>query len=291
MKLKEKLIDVSLDRLTILGDLYSKKQKEIPSKLRAFLQYDPDVRMISQNSGLTKFQIFNKAFFEIASPILQRKTLRLEFNPNSLTDNEKKVLQLKLLPFFKNIHLTRVDVAIDFEEDLSNYHFSTKRTTKTTKYFGLLEKLETIYFGGNSAERKIRIYDKKTEQKEKLDYEVPFEHFWRVEFELTREYANDFLKLPFYDNLTITQSVYPEEWNWQEKAVIFALQNGVISKKEISKNVRPKYVKLINELQEVQETNVLGEIIEQNKVKLKSQLEEFTNYVYQKAYDDHSIYH
>ncbi|MEJ7220860.1 replication initiation factor domain-containing protein, partial [Staphylococcus gallinarum] len=81
---------------------------------------------------------------------------------------------------------TRLDLAFDFEEDLSDYYTMTDKAVKKTIFYGRNGKPETKYFGVRDSDRFIRIYNKKQERKDNADIEINSEHFWRVEIELKR---------------------------------------------------------------------------------------------------------
>ncbi|MCY7001193.1 replication initiation factor domain-containing protein, partial [Staphylococcus aureus] len=105
---------------------------------------------------------------------------------------------------------TRLDLAFDFEDDLSDYYAMTDKSVKKTIFYGRNGKPETKYFGVRDSDRFIRIYNKKQERKDNADIEIISEHLWRVEIELKRDMAPTTVqsKVGFLFNIQNTKHFY-----------------------------------------------------------------------------------
>ncbi|WP_461241266.1 replication initiation factor domain-containing protein [Staphylococcus aureus] len=118
---------------------------------------------------------------------------------------------------------TRLDLAFDFEYDLSDYYAMTDKSVKKTIFYGRDGKPETKYFGVRDSDRFIRIYNKKQERKDNADVEVMSEHLWRVEIELKRsmvDYWND-----CFNDLHILKPDWKIIKRSSDRAMVFMLLN------------------------------------------------------------------
>ncbi|MEU6626652.1 replication initiation factor domain-containing protein, partial [Streptomyces litmocidini] len=185
---------ISFDRMTIVGNL----NKNNAQKLSEFMSTEPQIRLwdILQ----TKFKakaLQGKVYIEydkVKADTWDRRNMRVEFNPNKLTHEEMLWLKQNIINYMEDDGFTRIDLAFDFEDDLSNYYAMTDKAVKKTVFYGRDGKPETKYFGVRDSDRFIRIYNKKQERKDNADVEVMSDHLWRVEIELKRDmvdYWND----------------------------------------------------------------------------------------------------
>ena len=185
---------LSFDAMTIVGNL----NKNNAHKLSEFMSAAPEIRLwdILQ----TKFKakaLQEKVYIEydkIKADTWDRRNMRVEFNPNKLTHEEMLWLKQNITDYMEDDGFTRLDLAFDFEDDLSDYYAMTDKSVKKTIFYGCNGKPETKYFGVRDSDRFIRIYNKKQERKDNADVEVVSEHLWRVEIELKRDmvdYWND----------------------------------------------------------------------------------------------------
>lgn len=135
--------------MTIVGNL----NKDSVEKLSNSMSYDPRFRLWDMLQ--TKFKakaLEEKVYIEydkIKADSLDRRNMRVEFNPNKLSYEEMVWL-------------------------------------KKTVFYGTNGLPETKYFGVKNSDRFIRIYNKKKERKDNADIEIDAEHLWRVEIELKR---------------------------------------------------------------------------------------------------------
>lgn len=58
--------------------------------------------------------------------------MRVEFNPNKLTHEEMLWLKQNIIDYMEDDGFTRLDLAFDFEDDLSDYYTMTDKAVKKT---------------------------------------------------------------------------------------------------------------------------------------------------------------
>ncbi|NMV36208.1 replication initiation factor domain-containing protein, partial [Staphylococcus aureus] len=179
--------ELSFDAMTIVGNLNKNNAK----KLSEFMSFEPQIRLWDVLQ--TKFKakaLQEKVYIEydkVKADSWDRRNMRVEFNPNKLTHEEMLWLKQNIIDYMEDDGFTRLDLAFDFEDDLSDYYAMTDKAVKKTIFFGRNGKPETKYFGVRDSNRFIRIYNKKQERKDNADVEVMSEHLWRVEIELKRD--------------------------------------------------------------------------------------------------------
>ena len=172
---------LSFDAMTIVGNL----NRDNAQALSKFMSVEPQIRLwdILQ----TKFKakaLQEKVYIEydkVKADSWDRRNMRIEFNPNKLTRDEMIWLKQNIISYMEDDGFTRLDLAFDFEDDLSDYYAMSDKAVKKTIFYGRNGKPETKYFGVRDSNRFIRIYNKKQERKDNADAEVMSEHLWRVE--------------------------------------------------------------------------------------------------------------
>ena len=163
---------LSFDAMTIVGNLTKNNAEELSN----FMSIEPQIRLwdILQ----TKFKgkaLQEKVYIEydkVKADSWDRRNMRVEFNPNKLTVDEKLWLKQNIISYMEDIGFTRLDLAFDFEVDLSEYYAMTDKAVKKTIFYGRDGKPETKYFGVRDSDRFIRIYNKKQERKDNADIEI-----------------------------------------------------------------------------------------------------------------------
>ena len=135
---------------------------------------------------------------------------RLEYNPNK-SDITKIISLLRYLNegdynFGELIRITRIDVAIDYPQDINLALVSCNGTRKS--FIALGEGgIQSVYFGTRRSKYYFRLYDKKRELKEQQKVDYQGDHLYRIELEFkegftVEEYKtvlpNIFNKLSFY---------------------------------------------------------------------------------------------
>ncbi|MEJ7493246.1 replication initiation protein, partial [Staphylococcus lugdunensis] len=127
---------LSFDAMTIVGNL----NRDNAQALSKFMSVEPQIRLwdILQ----TKFKakaLQEKVYIEydkVKADSWDRRNMRVEFNPNKLTYDEMLWLKRNVISYMEDDGFTRLDLAFDFEEDLSDYYTMTDKAVKKTIFYG-----------------------------------------------------------------------------------------------------------------------------------------------------------
>ncbi|WP_210122490.1 replication initiation protein [Staphylococcus sp. GDY8P207P] len=253
------------DAMTIVGNL----NKNNAHKLSEFMSIAPQIRLwdILQ----TKFKakaLQEKVYIEydkVKADAWDRRNMRVEFNPNKLTHEEMLWLKQNIIDYMEDDGFTRLDLAFDFEDDLSDYYAMTDKSVKKTIFYGRNGKPETKYFGVRD------IYNKKQERKDNADIEIVSEYLWRVEIELKRDmvdYWND-----CFNDLHILKPDWKSIERTSDRAIVFMLLNDEEEWGKLHRNSRTKYKKLIKEISPIDLTNLMKSTLKENEKQLQKQID------------------
>ena len=211
-KLKERITNVSIDRLTITGSIidtqafqinvindYNITEKLLPYSSN--MGYDQSLKLVD---GLGYIDINNKD-----------NMIRYEYNPNTVAPDQKLYVEL-IVNQLKNISYSRVDIAIDFNlNGFNDFDFQCTRKVKEYHVLGVTKKIETKYFGTRNSDMFYRLYDKTVERQEKGKIDVP-QGWWRLEVQLNnKRTVDDFLYneyTPFYDMIVGRDNGFDENF-------------------------------------------------------------------------------
>lgn len=262
---------LNFDAMTIVGNL----NKNNAHKLSEFMSIEPQIRLwdILQ----TKFKakaLQEKVYIEydkVKADTWDRRNMRVEFNPNKLTHEEMLWLKQNIIDYMEDDGFTRLDLAFDFEDDLSDYYAMTDKSVKKTIFYGRNGKPETKYFGVRDSDRFIRIYNKKQERKDNADIEVVSEHLWRVEIELKRgmvDYWND-----CFNDLHILQPDWKTIERTSDRAMVFMLLNDEEEWGKLERRTKNKYKKLIKEISPIDLTDLMKSTLKENEKQLQKQID------------------
>jgi hypothetical protein len=214
------------------------------------------------NGKIVKFPIGLKKSDEKSKAV--GKPMRLEFNPNKYrkTGGSEKYI-LELIATMNDIHLSRKDIAIDiFDHDLNDYMIIDERGRKIIEYKDSSRRLETMYLGSKESEEQLRIYDKALEQGMNQKCEVtgkkPNIKWWRIEGQMRGDSAKEYGVNPFRKVRIVKKSDY-RNLPIKDRALLLLLQADPDSIKELSKNSRTKYKKMLEE--DVTEVSILPDKI------------------------------
>lgn len=244
----DKFYDFSIDKLTVLGTL---KCKEYYFNLIDFAYTYPipffekviDTQFFTKSWKITDF-----GFLQIDITTLK---FRLEFNPNKITSQLQKKLLNVLLSYIKDVHFSRIDLAIDlYNYNLYDYNIVDLNARKKAYYYDRTGKLETCYFGSMSSNKFIRIYNKGVEQKVKdKNYNIDVD-WWRVELQLRDTYIDTYLTgfKDFLDGILIFKYYSLENLSFSDKACLDYILKDISRLGLLSKNARTRYKRIINEL-------------------------------------------
>jgi len=268
-----KNISVSFDRITVVGSLIKSRERH----LKRIIENDP--RLNLRDTGFDKFKchaLDNKVYVEYDRRLaeqLKRSEIRVEFNPNELTEDEIGFVEYVFLDNMRNKDFSRIDLAFDLPLDLNEYYVMSDKALKKTIFYGRDDKPETKYFGVRDSERYIRIYNKKLQLSEVKKQEIDAEHLWRIEFELKRSMTNKWDKC--FDDLHILQPQLSKVKDFEEKAKIYYLVNEQSAWSELHRNTKYKYRKKIKEISDVNISDILKEVLNDHHEQLSAELENY----------------
>ncbi|MGW7796984.1 replication initiation factor domain-containing protein [Staphylococcus xylosus] len=261
---------LSFDAMTIVGNL----NKINAQKLSKFMSVEPQIRLwdILQ----TKFKakaLEEKVYIEydkVKADTWDRRNMRVEFNPNKLTHEEMLWLKQNIIDYMEDDGFTRLDLAFDFEDDLSDYYAMTDKAVKKTIFYGRNGKPETKYFGVRDSDRFIRIYNKKQERKDNADVEIMSEHLWRVEIELKRDmvdYWND-----CFNDLHILKPDYTMINKTSERHTVMALLFDESEWGKLNRNTKYKFKRIFKEISPIDLTDLMKRTLKANEKQLQKQI-------------------
>ncbi|ULG73156.1 replication initiation factor domain-containing protein [Macrococcus brunensis] len=263
---------VSFDRMTIIGDL----PLEHAQYMADTLGNDLAVELWEKMNHKFKGKVFNgKIYIEhdrLKADAWDRRNFRIEFNPNNLVLEEKEWIRQKLLIALENIGFTRLDLAFDFEEDLSDYFVMSDYALKKTIFYGKNGKAETKYFGVRDSDRFIRIYNKKQERKDVAEIEMEQENLWRFEIELKRKKVDEWNNNCF-DDMHILKPEWATIENINDQAMIFLLLHEESKWGELKKTSKYKYKKMIKEISPINLVDFMKLALRENESELQKQID------------------
>ena len=263
--------NLSFDAMTIVGNL----NKNNAEKLSKFMSIEPQIRLwdILQ----TKFKakaLQEKVYIEydkVKADSWDRRNMRVEFNPNKLTQEEMIWLKQNIVDYMEDDGFTRLDLAFDFEDDLSDYYVMSDKALKKNIIYGVNGIPETKYFGVRDSDRFIRIYNKKQERKDNADVEVTSEHLWRVEIELKRDmvdYWND-----CFNDLHILKPDWTATEKLKDQAMIYMLIHEEGTWGKLERHAKYKYKQLIKEISPIDLTDLMKLTLKANEKQLQKQID------------------
>lgn len=263
---------VSFDRMTIIGDLPLDRVEDMAT----FLGNDPYVDLWEKMNNRFKGKALNeKVFIEhdrLKADAWNRRNFRIEFNPNNLSDDEKIWIRDNLSSVLENVGFTRLDLAFDFEEDLSDYFVMSDNALKKTIFYGKNGQAETKYFGVRDSDRFIRIYNKKQERKDVAEIEIEQENFWRFEIELKRKRVDEW-NTNCLDDMHILKPAWATIENINDQAMIFLLLHEESKWGELKKTSKYKYKKMIKEISPIDLTDLMRQCLKKEESQLQKELD------------------
>ncbi|HJG66533.1 replication initiation factor domain-containing protein [Mammaliicoccus sciuri] len=262
---------MSFDAMTIVGNLNTENAK----KLSEFMSIEPQIRLwdILQ----TKFKakaLQEKVYIEydkVKADSWDRRNMRVEFNPNRLTHEEMLWLKQNIIDYMEDDGFTRLDLAFDFEDDLSDYYAMSDKSVKKAVFYGTNGMPETKYFGVRDSDRFIRIYNKKKERKDNADIEIDAEHLWRVEIELKRsmvDYWND-----CFNDLHILKPDYSIIEKAPDRHTIMALLFDESEWGKLERKKKYRMRKLMTEISPIDLTELMKLTLKENEKQLQKQID------------------
>lgn len=246
---------ISFDRMTLIGDLNKDKSQYMAD----LLGNSPSVHLWNCLTHKFEGQIFtDKVYIEhdrFKADAWDRRNFRVEFNPNNLNDDEIDWLKKNIFIALDNVGFTRLDLAFDFEEDLSDFYIMSDKAVKKNVLYGLDGKAETKYFGARDSDRYIRIYNKKQERKDNADVDLSVEHLWRFEIELKRSRVDEWNNC--FDDMHILKPAWTTIEKINERAIICMLLSHENEWGKLARHTKYKYRKLIKEISDIDLTDLM----------------------------------
>lgn len=273
-KYLEKFCDFSIDKLTVLGTLKLKDYYFDMIDL-SYTYPLPFFEKIIDTQFFTKsWNIRDFGFLQIDITTLK---FRLEFNPNKINNQVQKKLLNLLLSYLKDIHFSRIDLAIDlYNYNLYEYNIVDLKGRKKAYYYDRVGKLETCYFGSMSSNKFIRIYNKAIEQKIKEDVD-----WWRIELQLRDTYIDTYLTgfKDFLDGILIFKYISVDNLSFNDKAVLEYILRDISRLGLLSKNSRTRYKNIIKDLK-MESLNFINDLMQTSYIYTLSYLETLAPVMY-----------
>ncbi|EMU9960800.1 replication initiation factor domain-containing protein [Staphylococcus pseudintermedius] len=263
-------LELSFDAITLTGNLRADSAK----KLSRFMSIEPRIYLWDILQTRFKAKALDKVYIEydkVKGDSYGRRNMRVEFNPNRLSYDEMIWLKANIISCMDDIGFTRLDLAFDFECDLSDYYAMSDKALKKTVFYGRDGNVETKYFGVRDSDRFIRIYNKKQERKDRADIEVESEELWRVEIELKRGMVDKWNDC--FNDLHILKPDWTAPEKVKEQAMVYFLLNEEDTWGKLERHAKYKYKQLIKEISPIDLTDSMREALKQNEHRLKRQLE------------------
>lgn len=261
---------VSFDRITIVGDLIPEQAKI----LRDLVAFDSNISVRDAKTDMFECHaLSNKAYIRYDKYIgqaLERRNMRIEFNPNELTREEEQYLFDTFVSRMTNRDFSRIDLAFDINMDLKQYYVMSDKAIKETIFLSRKKEVETKYFGVRDSERYIRIYDKKKQLSEVKEKEIEDEYLWRIEFELKRNMTKKWDVC--FDDLNILQPAWKTLEKSSERAMVYMLLNEEDEWGYLDRKTKAKFKKIIKEISDVHLENDMKNILQNEHTRLKNEL-------------------
>lgn len=261
---------VSCDKLSIVGSFLPMYTHNFQDFYRSvFLSFLQPLLEVNESKvvGVSNDFTFTDSFMINSSIFLQWNTVnykvRLEFNPNLITIEDKNLIH-SILKYLTDLHITRLDVAVDlYNYNLELYNITTLKPLKKAYYHDRVGQLETVYLGSQISSRFFRIYNKAKEQK------LTNVNWWRVELQLRQVYIDKFLH--GYDQFFSDILIYRYNSNifktlgFNQKAILDYLLQDMNRFSELTDfRTKLKYKKLIRSL-ELESLTFINDLVELSK--------------------------
>ena len=265
-------LEISIDRITVVGDL----KKDQSKNLNRELKFNSYVQLYETGEERFKADIPNICHVEydfLKGKSLDRKNMRVEFNPNNLNDEHKQMIYDLFISKMVSRSFSRLDVAFDTDIDLASYYAymsGQHAQMKKTIFYGKDGSPETKYFGTRKSDRYIRIYNKKQELLDNKEIEIESDHFWRIEVELKRSRTEEWNNC--LQSLNFVQPDWKSIKSNSERATVYMLIHEEDEWGNLSKNGKSKYRKILKEISPVNLTDDLNHVLNQNYQRIQNEL-------------------
>lgn len=195
------ITNISIDKITIVADL----KKEDILVFQKIVDFEPFADLIHLKNMDMAFVLWKEndegsVYINVTGrpkrTLVKSRQFRMEFNPNKMSESQLEFISKNVLPYITNASFSRVDIAFDSHQDLSQFTYIQDRPQKRSQYWGRNGKTETMYFGTRNSDKLLRIYNKKQERIDNgnLDDNDDECLWWRLEFVLRKDLVNFVLK-------------------------------------------------------------------------------------------------
>jgi hypothetical protein len=267
------ILDIHFDRMTVLGDLNSKKVFYLKELIKSNDTSVMDNKFHDYVRGKFLNDLVYFEYDKLKAKSFNTRNFRMEFNPNNLDTRQVEWLQTNVIPLLSDVGITRLDLAFDVDFDLSEYQFipiGNSRQKSTVEFRDAARKLETLYIGKRQSDKMLRLYNKQLEQ-EKKGNTSNLHTWWRLEFELKRETVDEFGEV--FDTLQIKNPSLNELEKIEDRATLYYLLDHPQEWSNLSKRKKEKYRKMLKEIKEEDITPVFKKGLEKKKAELVAQLD------------------
>lgn len=289
MNVMDKLLDVSIDRLTVVG--YPKEKDLTKFHIWLMNQTWSEQTQIKDFNYKYSYKLLNNlGLIQIAENNTHVAPIRYEFNPKHMDAPMRMKICKEILSWISSKKLNRIDIAIDLGIDLKDYKIHDEKLRQSVEYYKKDKVLETYYIGSRQSDLHFRFYNKQTEHNKKEmelkrqyerqgdEYEPELIDFdlWRFEVEMKGDDAKLFLKEtkrnPFEGIRVYKEGFDLSHLKITERAMVSYLLEKPQEINELGKEAKAKYRKIMSGCIDKTEEIDLKDVFEQKKSEISYQL-------------------
>lgn len=156
-------VQLTLDRITVVGSFASHGLVRVGEEWTCpVLDRSQDITRRHQAKYPYRYQFatVSGVTIQLAEKKAPVPPVRIDYNPDDANQCELAELLLQVMDHKR---VTRLDWALDYQQDFSSYMFTTATSTKTCTFESGRGVRETLYLGASGASQRYRIYDKALE--------------------------------------------------------------------------------------------------------------------------------
>lgn len=266
--------NLTIDRIVITGDLTDGKAHILNDVL--LNEYKFDIKSLG-SFGFAANTVIGEniriEYDDLKAKSRKSRNTRIEFNPSKVSCDDVDFIRNKITKNLEDIRVSRLDIAIDFRENLSKFTVIPKTAKKQTIITDACGNVETRYIGARTSSNMLRIYNKAKEIKDKTNENVEGD-LWRVEFELKQSETKTWETC--CSNYDIIFTDY-EDCSFIDRCILEKLEELPEHWGNLTKNTRTKYRKLMRSKATRNLTDEIKEVIERNKKAVNQFINKLTN--------------
>lgn len=243
-KIENNGFTISLDKMSITADISQDNAIRVlriiefeGGKIPKFSHLSDKYEATLDVDNSTLFVTYDKR-----KEAIDVRPFRIEFNPNFVSEDGQDFI-LSLLDYAEkeSLKISRLDIAFDSEQDLSDYRF-VNQNTKTTIFRGQTGEVETLYYGSESSTRMIRLYNKKQQMIDTNGEILGSDDMWRFEIVLRHDKVDNWRNM--LHNVTMIKNDF-KDVSLVEEMALYAMLNEPNYFSRLGKNTKTKYRKLM----------------------------------------------